>query len=105
LKSHGFPGNVRELINMVKQAVAMCERRHLDDYLIQLTQPSPAPAIRPKTHDTGTGLVQALEAMEKDLLLQAADQCRTTRKAAAFLKISQPTVVRKFKKYGIAIHL
>ncbi len=105
LKSHGFPGNVRELINMVKQAVAMCERRHLDDYLIQLTQPSPAPATRPKTHDTGTGLVQALEAMEKDLLLQAADQCRTTRKAAAFLKISQPTVVRKFKKYGIAIHL
>jgi transcriptional regulator with PAS, ATPase and Fis domain len=104
LKSYGFPGNVRELINIVKQAVAMCERRQLDDYLIRLTEPAPSPAARPKTDGGGNSLAGALETLERDLLLQAASRCRTTREAAAFLKISQPSVVRKFKKFGITRH-
>ena len=104
LKSYGFPGNVRELINIVKQAVAMCERRQLDDYLIRLTEPAQAPPARPKTDGSGTSLAGALETLEHDILLQAAARCRTTREAAVFLKISQPTVVRKFKKFGITLH-
>ncbi|HKL00518.1 MAG TPA: sigma 54-interacting transcriptional regulator [Desulfotignum sp.] len=103
LKSHAFPGNVRELINIVKQAVAMCDRRQLDDYLVRFTEsPTPPPA--------GSGfskaripLAQAIETVEHDMLMQAAARCRTTREAAAFLGISQPTVVRKFKKHGIAM--
>ncbi len=103
LKTYSFPGNVRELINIIKQAVAMCDRRQLDDYLIRLTEtPAVSTACEPfKNTDAGTGLVQTLEAVEHDMLRQAADQCRTTRQAAEFLGISQPTVVRKFKKYGV----
>jgi len=41
LKSYPFPGNVRELINIIKQAVVMSERRLLDDYIIQATSPPP----------------------------------------------------------------
>ncbi|MFU8768860.1 MAG: sigma-54 interaction domain-containing protein [Desulfotignum sp.] len=104
LKSYGFPGNVRELINIVKQAVAMCERRQLDDYLIRLTEPASSPAARQKADSGGNSLAGALETLERDLLLQAASRCRTTREAAAFLKISQPSVVRKFKKFGITLH-
>ncbi|MFO7990493.1 MAG: sigma-54 interaction domain-containing protein [Thermodesulfobacteriota bacterium] len=105
LKTYSFPGNVRELINIIKQAVAMCDRRQLDDYLIRLTE-TPAVSTACETHKNpgaGTGLVQTLEAVEHDMLRQAADQCRTTRQAAEFLGISQPTVVRKFKKYGVRI--
>jgi len=105
LKTYSFPGNVRELINLIKQAVAMCDRRQLDDYLIRLTE-TPALSTACDTHKNpgaGTGLVQTLEAVEHDMLRQAADQCRTTRQAAEFLGISQPTVVRKFKKYGVRI--
>jgi PAS domain S-box-containing protein len=105
LKMYSFPGNVRELINLIKQAVAMCDRRQLDDYLIRLTESQTVSAACEslKTAGAGTGLVQTLEAVEHDMLRQAADQCRTTRQAAEFLGISQPTVVRKFKKYGVRI--
>ncbi len=87
-------------MNIIKQAVAMCERRQLDDYLIRLIAPSTCAATGASARKTGNGLVQTLETVERDLLEQAADQCRTTRQAADFLGISQPTVVRKFKNTG-----
>ena len=103
LKTYAFPGNVRELINIVKQAVAMCDRRQLDDYLIRLTDVPTCPDPGAPVKETGGGLVQTLESVEHDMLKQAAQRCRTTRQAAEFLGISQPTVVRKFKKYHVRI--
>jgi PAS domain S-box-containing protein len=103
LKSHSFSGNVRELINMVKQAVAMCDRRQLDDYLVRFTE-TPAPPVAGSGFSKARiSLGQAIETVEHDMLMQAAARCRTTREAAVFLGISQPTVVRKFKKHGIAM--
>ncbi len=103
LKSHSFSGNVRELINMVKQAVAMCDRRQLDDYLVRFTETPAPPVAGSGFRKARISLGQAIETVEHDMLMQAAARCRTTREAAAFLGISQPTVVRKFKKYGIAM--
>ncbi len=103
LKSHAFPGNVRELINMVKQAVAMCDRRQLDDYLVRFTEMPENQTVRTDPKDVCAGLAQAVQAVEYDMLMQAAMHCRTTREAAAFLGISQPTVVRKLKKHGIVL--
>jgi PAS domain S-box-containing protein len=103
LKTYAFPGNVRELINIVKQAVAMCDRRQLDDYLIRLTDAPTCPDPGTPVKKTGGNLVQTLESVEHDMLKQAAQRCRTTRQAAEFLGISQPTVVRKFKKYHVRI--
>jgi transcriptional regulator with PAS, ATPase and Fis domain len=101
LKAYAFPGNVRELINIVKQAVVMCDRRLLDDYIIHVTAP---PRICPppvKAATNPTDLPGRLMAVEHDMLLQAVQQCRTTREAAVFLGVSQPTVVRKLKKHGM----
>ena len=81
----------------------MCDRRQLDDYLIRLTDAPICPATGAPVKKTGAGLVQTLESVERDLLEQAAERCRTTRQAADFLGISQPTVVRKFKKYDVRI--
>lgn len=103
LKSHAFPGNVRELINIVKQAVAMCDRRELDDYLIRSIQPPRTRTRQPDLPDQDAGLREVLRSVEQDMLMKAAIQCRTTREAASFLGVSQPTVVRKFKKYGITL--
>jgi PAS domain S-box-containing protein len=103
LKSHSFAGNVRELVNIIKQAVAMCDRRQLDDYLIRFTEPPLASSAKSGVRDSCKGLVQAVEAVEHDMLMQAAACCHTTRQAASFLGVSQPTVVRKCKKHGIVI--
>lgn len=100
LETHHFPGNVRELINTVKQAVVMCDQRFLDAYLIDSLNP-----VRPNPHPGKPSdpccLKEKVRAAEYEVLSRAAQQCTTTREAAAYLKISQPTVVRKFKVHGI----
>lgn len=102
LNSHTFPGNVRELINIIKQAVVMCDRKFLDDYILKALAP-----VRTRVPDRAAGqetdLGQRLLSVENEMLVQASVQCRTTREAAAFLGISQPTLVRKMKKHGIVM--
>jgi transcriptional regulator with PAS, ATPase and Fis domain len=105
LKQYDFPGNVRELINIVKQAVVMCDKRYLDDYIINSLR-SAGTTSRVKKVTTApepASFKDKMDGLEKRLLEQAALSCDTTRQAADVLGISQPTVVRKFKRHGITI--
>jgi PAS domain S-box-containing protein len=104
LKSHYFPGNVRELINIVKQAVVMCDKNFLDEYIINSLNSNSIKISTQHDHLTSS-FTEQIESVEKDILIRAANRCNTTREVASFLSISQPTVVRKFKKHGIKIHL
>ncbi len=104
LKSHRFPGNVRELINIIKQAVVMCDKRFLDDYILDsIGLDKPMPATPPTRSVEITDLGRRLDAVECEMLARAAEECRTTRQAASFLNISQASVVRKMKKHGIVM--
>ncbi len=101
LKSHEFPGNVRELINIIKQAVVMSERRLLDNYIISATAANKTPEQAAAVSEKKIGLTERINSVEFDMLMHAATRCTTTREAADFLGISQSTVVRKMKKHGI----
>ncbi len=101
LRSHDFPGNVRELINIIKQAVVLCDKRHLDDYIIQSLDSAKSPALDGENLETPGSLPEQLGRLEARLMQQAALACDTTRQAAAFLGISQPSVVRKYRQYKI----
>ena len=106
LKSYAFPGNVRELINIIKQAVVMCDRRFLDDYIIRATEnlkPRVTPGASPSPAAREASLPEKLNMIEYEMLIQAVIRCRTTREAAIFLGISQPTVVRKLKKHDMTM--
>ena len=108
LKSHRFAGNVRELINIIKQAVVMCDKRFLDDYILDLITPGtpgvpPGCQADPRAMLRPMDLGRQLAAVEYDMLARAAADCRTTRQVAACLNISQASVVRKMKKHGISI--
>ena len=103
LNSYQFPGNVRELKNIIKQAVVMCDKKFLDDYIINSLDSNPS-QFNIQNNNTEYSLNEKIESVEKEMLKKAAKHCKTTREAAAFLSISQPSVVRKFKKYGIKMH-
>lgn len=48
-----------------------------------------------------SSLPDAIAKLEKDMLIQALAECGSTYKAAASLGISQSSVARKARKYGI----
>jgi len=103
LQTYDFPGNVRELVNIIKQAIVMCDRRSLDDYLVKALNKTKPPGTKVEPMKEGGSLSDKIWAVENEMLMQAAMKCFTTREAARFLGISQPSVVRKFKKHGIRI--
>lgn len=106
LQSHAFEGNVRELQNLIRRFVVMGEAeapqtRVCDDYgeptcLGQNTPPALADCI-----DPDQGLTEQLEAVEREILRRAFSLYPSTRQIATHLKVSQPTIVRKLKKYGL----
>jgi len=110
LQSYSFPGNVRELKNIVKKAVVMSEGQILDEFIENMLAPMlnpgaektratlPAPAVYPQRKRP---LTEELAAKEKEILKHAMKRCRTTREIAAELGVSQPTVVRKMKRHGL----
>jgi transcriptional regulator with PAS, ATPase and Fis domain len=105
LQRYPFPGNVREIKNIVRNAVVMSEVDLLDHILpdrsVQSVADAPAQRDMPKVSGKRT-LTDQLEASEKEIFKKAAQNCRTTREIASYLGISQPSVVRRLKKYGLS---
>jgi PAS domain S-box-containing protein len=102
IKQHGFPGNVRELKNIMKMAVVMSDNDMLDVHILRtISSNMTAPAA--VDHMRRSRLPDELLALERELLKTAITNCRTTREMAEFLHVNQSTVVRKLKKHGITI--
>ena len=81
----------------------MCDRRSLDDYLVNALSKTKPFGKKAQPMEENNSLADRICAVEKEMLAQAAMKCRTTREAARFLGISQPSVVRKFKNHGLTI--
>lgn len=102
LQNYHYPGNVRELRNIIKQAVVMEESDVIDssilDDLDAVTHPSDRwPADRKKAPN----LTEQLEIYERQILEKALARAKSTRELAKNLGTSQTTVVRRLKKYGL----
>jgi PAS domain S-box-containing protein len=102
LQGCSFPGNVRELKNLVKKAVVMSEKRDLDEFIERSLRAgeSVKPFSEGPTRLDG-GLTKELERLERRILEKTMKRFRTTRDMAVALAVSQATVVRKLKKYGL----
>jgi DNA-binding NtrC family response regulator len=95
LARYGFPGNIRELENIIARAVALA-----DGTEIQVADLPPFLTGFQSTCDIG---LQSLEDMERthiEKVLQTVGGHRD--KAAAILGITRSTLWRKIKKYGLA---
>lgn len=97
LQSYPFPGNVRELRNIIKRSVFLSEGDILDETILGGggggRERIERGAARPALSD-------AVNGAERELLERAVSKCRTTRELARYLGVSQPTAVRKLRKHG-----
>jgi PAS domain S-box-containing protein len=105
LLNHPFPGNVRELLNSLNQAVLLSEKPHIGEFLAQLLgqHASRHAAEGPSGAGAPPKLSDNIVQTEKASLKNALGICRNTREMADLLGISQAGVSRKLKKYGLPL--
>ncbi len=104
LQMYDFPGNVRELKNILNQSVVIHEGRMLDEILPGDTGDLPEKAVWHPPLETGekVNLSEMVGSFEKNILFHAIRQHKTTRKIAAYLGTSQSKVARMLKKYHMS---
>ncbi len=112
LKQYHFPGNVRELENILERAATLCSQHRIELGDLQL-RPNSTPAVESITvtahaemhsiaHQIGENLGDALEDIERDAILKALTQTRFNKtKAAALLGMSFRSLRYRIKKLGL----
>ena len=104
LQQYSFPGNVRELKNILKHAVVMSENNLLDELIPEMVNADEGqtPDVSPLSEDKVPSLSEQLNTFEKSILEHALRQYKTTRKMAEFLKTSQSRIARMLKKHQLS---
>lgn len=112
LTAYGYPGNIRELRNIVEYAVSVCRGseitpEHLPEYMLR-SQPAPRAVALPAAVAEAGPAVPGLAAeanwqnAEKRLIMEALLHCKGNRgEAARVLGWGRSTLWRKIKQHGI----
>ncbi|HEX8776779.1 MAG TPA: sigma-54 dependent transcriptional regulator [Rhodanobacter sp.] len=117
LESYDFPGNVRELENILERATAMCDGEHIDASDLMLPQrlprteaagaaapgnAPPAAAPHPASATGDGGLDDYISNLERGAIMKALEESRYNKTAAAKkLGITFRALRYKLKKLGI----
>ena len=103
LLGYPFPGNVRELMNLCERLVVMTETEviSLQDLPADVAKGDTGSAAVPAQWPESMTLPQVVESTERALLAHAVNSYGSQADMAEALGVSQPTVARKLKRYGL----
>lgn len=103
LADYHFPGNVRELENVLERAATLCTGGTIDAADLQLRPKTAASEVQIQGSVTpGEKLGEALEDIERDAIVRALEQTRYNKtKAAALLGMTFRSLRYRIKKLGI----
>jgi two-component system response regulator PilR (NtrC family) len=103
LREYPFPGNVRELENVLERAATLCSGGLIDAGDLQLRPKVAATDVPIQTSvPRGEKLGDALEDIERDAIVRALEQTRYNKtKAAALLGMTFRSLRYRIKKLGI----
>ncbi|MDQ0243581.1 transcriptional regulator with PAS, ATPase and Fis domain [Bacillus fengqiuensis] len=100
LLTHEWKGNIRELINVIEHAVVISPTSLITiEHLPLSIKKRQSLGLFPE--ETALQLNDALDMLEKEMLLKAKKQYGTTMEMGKALGISQSSVVRKLQKHHI----
>lgn len=103
LQQYDFPGNVRELENILERALALCSNGRITEDDLQITPPE---AIIRESAPAGTTgkwpLQDYLDRVEREAIMEALDKTRFNRTAAAkLLGITFRSIRYRMERLGI----
>ncbi|WP_223485939.1 sigma-54-dependent transcriptional regulator [Pseudomonas sp. A-RE-19] len=102
LKNYRFPGNVRELENMLERAHTLCENKQIEASDLRLAEGNCNPDGDVPDLTQIDNLEAYLENVERKLILQALEETRWNRTAAAQrLNLSFRSMRYRLKKLGL----
>ena len=109
LRSHAYPGNVRELRNLVEKAAIICSTEQIAPEDIDLQPASPTPGERATgvtppagTRDLSKESELTIASFEADLIREALRRTGDNRtRAADLLGISRKQLLSRIRKYDL----
>lgn len=104
LMNYAFPGNIRELENLIEHAAIRCQEGILRAFDLPLSPlgTAPGPAARTAVPGTLHQIRSPMENLERDAIVKALQECAwRVGRSAERLGVSRVTLWRKMKEYDI----
>jgi transcriptional regulator of aroF, aroG, tyrA and aromatic amino acid transport len=105
LRHHNWPGNVRELKNVIERASILCDAKQIGVesvlFSFELAAPLSAGSRVLETLEASGSLARQLDALERQIVVNALRSARSIRQAAGRLGISHTTLRNKIKKHRL----
>lgn len=101
LTEYDWPGNIRELENLVERLVITCPSGSLSRHSVAAALSSGGHIPSPEVHVSDGSLKSQLRVYERAIISQSIQRAGSIRKAAQLLQVDHSTLVKKCRLYGL----
>ncbi len=104
LMDYDWPGNVRELENCIEYLIVTTESDKITNEDLPENIRKSSEAIPNVKLDSFSSMKEAMDTMERKLLIEAMRNAQSTEDMAKMLKVDRSTIIRKLQKHKIKTH-